>query len=90
MGITERPEVAAVWHHVSQWRYLVCGIGDPAQRAGAIRHQNREIPELDNPGGGGVVSNMKATPDGNLAIAESGVNKVGLVVVGNSVPSARQ
>ena len=33
------------------------------------------------PGGGGVVRNMKATPDGNLAMAESGVNKVGLVTV---------
>jgi virginiamycin B lyase len=34
------------------------------------------------PGGGGVVRNMKATPDGNLVIAESGVNKIGLVQVG--------
>jgi virginiamycin B lyase len=33
------------------------------------------------PGGGGVVRNMKATADGNLAMAESGVNKVGLVTV---------
>ena len=35
------------------------------------------------PGGGGVVRNMKPTSDGNLAIAESGVNKVGLVLVGS-------
>ena len=35
------------------------------------------------PGGGGVVRNMKATRDGNLVIAESGVNKVGLVLVGS-------
>jgi virginiamycin B lyase len=43
------------------------------------------------PGGGGVVRNMKSTPDGNLVIAESGVNKVGLVLVGkNAVDSARR
>ncbi len=41
------------------------------------------------PGGGGVVRNMKATPDGNLVIAESGVNKVGLVQVGKSTSSAQ-
>jgi virginiamycin B lyase len=34
------------------------------------------------PGGGGVVRNMSVTRDGNIAIAESGVNKVGLVVLG--------
>jgi virginiamycin B lyase len=33
------------------------------------------------PGGGGVVRNMKSTPDGNLVMAESGVNKVALVTV---------
>lgn len=33
------------------------------------------------PGGGGVVRNMMATRDGNLVIAESGVNKVGLVEI---------
>ena len=27
--------------------------------------------------------NMKSTPDGNLVMAESGVNKVGLVLVGS-------
>ena len=39
------------------------------------------------PGGGGVVRNMKATPDGNLVMAESGVNKVGLVLVGSKAPN---
>jgi virginiamycin B lyase len=34
------------------------------------------------PGGGGVVRNMMPTQDGNLVIAESGVNKVGLVEIG--------
>jgi virginiamycin B lyase len=33
------------------------------------------------PSGGGVVRNMSVTPDGNVAIACSGVNKVGLVEV---------
>jgi hypothetical protein len=32
---------------------------------------------------------MKATPDGNLVIAESGVNKVGLIQVGRSANSAQ-
>lgn len=35
------------------------------------------------PGGGGVVRNMMATRDGKLVIAESGVNKVGLIEIGN-------
>src|SRR5438046_9302306 len=39
------------------------------------------------PGGGGVVRNMKATADGNLAIAESGVNKVGQILVGSKAPN---
>ena len=34
------------------------------------------------PGGGGVVRNIKATPDGNIVMAESGVNKIALVEVG--------
>jgi virginiamycin B lyase len=33
------------------------------------------------PGGGGVVRNMKATDDAKLVIAESGVNKIGLVEI---------
>jgi virginiamycin B lyase len=33
------------------------------------------------PGGGGVVRNMSVTRDGNIAIAESGVNKVGLLEI---------
>ena len=34
------------------------------------------------PGGGGVVRNIKATPDGNIVMAESGVNRIALVEVG--------
>jgi len=34
------------------------------------------------PGGGGVVRNIMPTHDGNIAIAESGVNKVGVVEIG--------
>jgi virginiamycin B lyase len=34
------------------------------------------------PGGGGVVRNMKTTRDGHLVMAESGVNKIGLVTIG--------
>jgi virginiamycin B lyase len=33
------------------------------------------------PGGGGVVRNIMPTKDGKIAIAESGVNKVGLVEI---------
>lgn len=33
------------------------------------------------PGGGGVVRNIKSTPDGNIVMAESGVNKIALVEV---------
>jgi virginiamycin B lyase len=33
------------------------------------------------PGGGGVVRNMMPTRDGNLALAESGVNRVALVTI---------
>ena len=33
------------------------------------------------PGGGGVVRNIKATRDGNIVMAESGVNKIALVQV---------
>ena len=31
------------------------------------------------PGGGGVVRNMVHTPDGNLWMTESGVNRIGFV-----------
>jgi virginiamycin B lyase len=34
------------------------------------------------PGGGGVVRNIKATDDGKIAMAESGVNKIALVEIG--------
>jgi virginiamycin B lyase len=33
------------------------------------------------PAGGGVVRNMSVTRDGNLALAESGVNQVALVKI---------
>ena len=33
------------------------------------------------PSGGGVVRNMMVTRDGNIAMAESGVNRVALAVV---------
>ena len=36
------------------------------------------------PAGGGVVRNMMRTRDGNLALAESGVNRVALVTIGAS------
>ena len=36
------------------------------------------------PSGGGVVRNMMATPEGNLVLACSGVNRVALVEVGTS------
>ena len=36
------------------------------------------------PSGGGVVRNMMKTPDGNLVMAESGVNRVALVEIQNS------
>jgi virginiamycin B lyase len=35
------------------------------------------------PGGGGVVRNMMPTRDGNLVLAESGVNRVALVTIEN-------
>jgi virginiamycin B lyase len=36
------------------------------------------------PGGGGVVRNIKATDDGKIAMAESGVNKIALVEIGGN------
>jgi len=36
------------------------------------------------PGGGGVVRNIKTAPDGNIVMAESGVNKIALVEIGRS------
>src|ERR1700730_17895008 len=36
------------------------------------------------PGGGGVVRNIKATADGKIVMAESGVNKIALVEVGTA------
>jgi virginiamycin B lyase len=38
------------------------------------------------PGGGGVVRNIKATDDGKIVMAESGVNKIALVEVGGRNP----
>jgi virginiamycin B lyase len=39
------------------------------------------------PSGGGVVRNVSVTKDGNLALACSGVNRVGLVVIGDTSPT---
>ena len=43
---------------------------------------------MDHPSGGGVVRNMMPTRDGNLAIAESGVNRVALVSIGRDGTSS--
>jgi virginiamycin B lyase len=40
------------------------------------------------PSGGGVVRNMVHTPDGNLWLAESGVNKIALVRVQKATASS--
>ena len=42
------------------------------------------------PSGGGVVRNMVHTPDGNLWLAESGVNKIAFVQVGRATASSRR
>jgi virginiamycin B lyase len=39
------------------------------------------------PGGGGVVRNIKATDDGKIVMAESGVNKIAQVEVGGTIKS---
>ena len=41
------------------------------------------------PGGGGVVRNIKSTRDGNIVMAESGVNKIALVEIGGGMTSSR-
>ena len=42
------------------------------------------------PGGGGVVRNIKTTDDGNIVMAESGVNKIALVEVGEAATAPRR
>ena len=51
--------------------------------------RNGKVSDLDHPLGGGVVRNMMPTRDGDLAIAESGVNGLALVSIHSGARSAR-
>ena len=53
----------------------------PTRWCGSIRPPRRSRPGRFPPGGG-VVRNVSVTKDGNLALAESGVNKIALVEIG--------
>jgi hypothetical protein len=57
---------------------LVQRIGGSGQHARALRSQDGEVPDLGDPLRGGVVRHMVATPEGDLALACSGVNRVAL------------
>ena len=59
------------------------GDDEPVAYTGLVRFDPRtgRFQTWAIPGGGGVVRNMMTTRDGNLVIAESGRNKVGLVLV---------
>ena len=77
MAVAERTEVAAVRNHVSGRRDLVRRVGDQAERARAVRHQDAEVPELDHSG------RRRRRPQHeddrrwrNIVMAESGVNKI--------------
>ena len=80
MALARRAGVAARWNRGTT--------GAAGQRVGGAAEHTRAIdPATERfqtwiiPAGGGVVRNMMPTRDGNLALAESGVNRVALVTI---------
>ena len=74
MAVTGRSEIGGViWYSESAVRPNTMVRFDP---------KTEKFQTWIIPGGGGVVRNIMPTRDGNIAIAESGVNKVGLVQIG--------
>ena len=84
MAVAERAEVepygivftkGALWYNESS----------PSRTPSCASIQDREVPDLDIPGGGDIVRNMDVTRDGNPVLANSLVNQVGL---GNRVTAS--
>jgi len=53
----------------------------PSNRAGPLPSENGGISDVDDSWRGGVVRNMMPTREGNLLLAESGLNMVALVEI---------
>ena len=81
MAVARRRTIAAVWHRGDWRRDLVQRIRRPSEHARALRSRTEKFQTWIIPAGGGVVRNMMVTRDGNLALAESGVNRVALVTI---------
>jgi hypothetical protein len=64
-------------HHSFTGSLLECG--REAQYVGQVRSKSESFSTKPIPSGGGVVRNMVATPDRQLYLACSGVNKVAVV-----------
>jgi virginiamycin B lyase len=66
-GITALNDI--IWYSESAYR----------QHAVRFDPKTAQVPVVGVPAGGGVVRNMMPTKDGDLVLAESGVNRVALV-----------
>jgi hypothetical protein len=51
------------------------------EQLGAVRLQDGEIQTWQIPNGGGIVRHMMPTRDGNIAMAMSGINMVGIAEI---------
>ena len=81
MAVAERTEVRALRHLGDQRRHLVQRVRlDPEYRR-ALRSQDREIPELGDPGRRQHRAQHVVTPDGNFVLANSLMNNVTLVTI---------
>ena len=58
--IAERPALASLCHRRDGWRRLVQRVGRATRRAGALRHQERDFPELGDPVGRNLLRHLAA------------------------------
>ena len=88
MAVAERPEVAALRHHLPERRDLVRRVGHQAERARALRSSR---PRNSRAGSSRAAAASCATSSpptmGNIVMAESGVNKIALVEIGGAAGS---
>jgi virginiamycin B lyase len=57
--------------------------GEQPNKVVRFHPETKQFEKWDVPSGGGVIRNMVAAPSGDIYIACSGVNKIGIVIVGH-------
>ena len=81
MAVAGRTQVATLRHRRHQRCAMVQRVIHRAEHDRALRPNERDVQSWAIPGGGEIVRNMAVSGDGNVALANSLLNEVGLIEI---------